>query len=185
LLLLSRARNDNTVNMQESGLVVPSVLPVAERREAERSEAERSGATGKTGVVSGAAVAGPNPEVAADAKRRTFTAEYKQRILAAADAAAGTPGAVGILLRRERLYSSHLTHWRAERAAGAKQGLTPRKRGRRSQRNPQQEEMQRLQRENQRLAEQLRKAELIIEVQKKVAALLGRVLPEINPEMEP
>jgi len=171
--------------MEESGSVVPSVLPVSERREAERSEADRSGETGKTGAVGRAAVARPDPEVAADAKRRTFTLAYKQRILAEADAAAGTPGAIGTLLRREGLYSSHLTHWRAERAAGAKQGLTPRKRGRRSQRNPQQEEMQRLQRENQRLAEQLRKAELIIDVQKKVAALLGRVLPEIDPEMEP
>jgi transposase len=171
--------------MEESGSVVPSVLPVSERREAERSEADRSGETGKTGAVGRAAVARPNPEVAADAKRRTFTLAYKQRILAEADAVAGTAGAIGSLLRREGLYSSHLTHWRAERAAGARQGLTPRKRGRRSQRNSQQEEMQRLQRENQRLAEQLRKAELIIEVQKKVATLLGRVLPEIDPEKEP
>jgi transposase-like protein len=126
----------------------------------------------------------PDPEVSAEPKRRIFTAEYKQRILAEADAAAGTPGAIGALLRREGLYSSHLVAWRRERTAGIAQGLTPKRRGPRSRRSPEQDEIERLQRENQRLAEKLRKAEIIIDVQKKVAALLGRTLPEIDPEKE-
>jgi cell shape-determining protein MreC len=62
--------------------------------------------------------------------------------------------------------------------------LTPKRRGPRSRRSPEQDEIKRLQRENQRLTEQLRKAEIIIDVQKKVAALLGRALPEIDPEKE-
>ncbi len=61
----------------------------------------------------------------ADAKRRTFTAEYKQRILERADAAAAQAGSIGALLRREGLYSSHLVAWRRERQAGVRKGLTP------------------------------------------------------------
>src|SRR5947209_19744679 len=90
----------------------------------------------------------PNPEVVADAKRRTFTAEYKLRILAEADAAASQPGAIGALQRREGLYSSHLVTWRRERQAGILKGLTPHKRGPKSKRNPQQQEMEKLRREN-------------------------------------
>jgi len=93
----------------------PTVLPAAERREAERSEAARSAAAGKTVAPAPPAPSRPDPEVVADAKRRTFTAEYKQRILAEADAAATQSGAIGALLRREGLYSSHLVTWRRER----------------------------------------------------------------------
>ena len=159
-------------------------MPAAERREAERSEADRSGVAGTTGGAEPTRSSRPDPEVSAEPKRRIFTAEYKQRILAEADAAAGTPGAIGALLRREGLYSSHLTAWRRERKAGITHGLTPKRRGPRSRRSPEQDEIERLQRENQRLAEKLRKAEIIIDVQKKVAALLGRTLPEIDPEKE-
>lgn len=127
----------------------------------------------------------PNTEVVADAKRRTFTAEYKQRILAEADAAASTPGAVGALLRREGLYSSHLTTWRREREAGILHGLTPRKRGPKFKRTPQEEELQRLRKENQRLTEELRKAAIVIDVQKKVGALLGWPLPKADLEEKP
>jgi len=126
----------------------------------------------------------PNPEVAADAKRRTFTAEYKLRILAEADAAA-QPGAIGALQRREGLYSSHLVTWRRERQAGILKGLTPHKRGPKSKRNPQEEEMQKLRRENQRLTEELRKAAIVIDVPKKVGALLGWPLPKADPEEQP
>jgi hypothetical protein len=84
----------------------PTILPAAERREAERSEADRSVASGKI-VAPPPPTPHPDPEVVAAAKRRTFTAEYEQRILAEADAAA-QPGAIGALLRREGLYSSHL-----------------------------------------------------------------------------
>jgi transposase len=127
----------------------------------------------------------PDPEVVADAKRRTFSAEYKQRILAEADAAAALPGAIGALLRREGLYSSHLVTWRRERQAGILKGLTPHKRGPKSKRSPQEEELQKLRRENQRLTEELRKAEIVIDVQKKVGALLGWPLPKADLEEKP
>ena len=153
----------------------------AERREGERSEPERSGATAEAGAVPTSA-SHPDPEVVAKAKRRTFTAEYKQRILQEADGAAATPGGVGALLRREGLYSSHLVSWRRERSQGIQEALTPRKRGRKSQHNPLEEENQKLRRQNARLTEDLRKANIIIEVQKKVAALLGHPIPEQDPE---
>lgn len=163
----------------------PTVLPAAERREAERSEADRSAGAGKTVAPEPPAQRRPDPEVVADAKRRTFTAAYKQRILAEADAAAAPPGGIGALLRREGLYSSHLVTWRRERQAGVLKGLTPHKRGPKSKRNAQEEEMQKLRRENQRLTEQLRKAEIVIDVQKKVGALLGWPLPKADPEEKP
>jgi transposase len=163
----------------------PTVLPAAECREAERSEADRSAGAGKTVAPEPPAPPRPDPEVVADAKRRTFTADYKLRILAEADAAATQPGAIGALLRREGLYSSHLVTWRRERQAGIFKGLTPHKRGPQSKRHPQQEEMQKLRRENQRLSEQLRKAEIVIDVQKKVGALLGWPLPKADPEEKP
>jgi hypothetical protein len=99
--------------------------------------------------------------------------EYKARILAEADACTG-PGALGELLRREGLYSSHLATWRKQRDEGALAGLTPKRRGRRAKpKNPLSEEVARLQRENGRLKEQLRQAELIIDVQKKVSEMLN------------
>jgi transposase len=159
-------------------------LPGAERREAERSEDDRSGEPGKT-VANSPTAPRPNPEVVADARRRTFTAAYKLRILAEADAAAAQPGAIGALQRREGLYSSHLVTWRRERQAGILQGLTPHKRGPKSKRTPQVEEMEKLRRENQRLTEQLRKAEIVIDVQKKVGALLGWPLPQAESEEKP
>ena len=109
----------------------------------------------------------------AQAKRRRFTAEYKHRILSAADQAKGT-GGIGALLRREGLYSSLLATWRRERDAGVLQALAPQKRGPKSKRDPLAEEIQQLRRETQRLAEELRKAEIVIDIQKKVATLLGR-----------
>jgi transposase-like protein len=127
----------------------------------------------------------PDPEVVADAKRRTFPAEYKLRILAEAAAAAAQPGAIGALLRREGLYSSLLVTWRRERQTGILKGLTPYKRGPKSKRNPQEEEMQELRRENQRLTEELRKAAIVIDVQKQVGALLGWPLPKADPEEQP
>src|SRR3979409_506829 len=115
----------------------------------------------------------PHPEVVARAKRRIFTGEYKQRILAEADKAKEESGGIGALLRREGLYSSHLVTWRQERTAGILHALTPQKRGPKSKRSPLDEENQKLRRDNQRLTDQLRKAEIVIDVQKKVAALLG------------
>ena len=163
----------------------PTVLPAAARREDERSETDRSTAAGKTVAPQPPAPPRPNPEVVTDARRRSFTGEYKQRILAEADSAAAQPGAIGALLRREGLYSSHLSTWRRERQGGILTGLTPLKRGPKSKRNPQQEEMQKLRRENQRLTEELRKAAIVIDVQKKVGALLGWPLPKADPEEQP
>jgi transposase-like protein len=161
-------------------------LPAAERREDERSETYRSSAADKTVAPPPAApLPRPNPEVVADAQRRTFTAEYKLRILAEADAAATQPGAIGALQRREGLYSSHLVTWRRERQSGILKGLTPHKRGPKSKRSPLEEENQKLRRENERLTEQIRKAEIVIDVQKKVGALLGWPLPKVDPEEKP
>ncbi len=112
----------------------------------------------------------PDPEVVVKTKHRRFTGEYKRRILQEADACR-QPGEVGALLRREGLYSSHLTTWRQQRDRGARQGLMPAKRGRKS--DPQAVENARLQRENAQLKAQLERAELIIDVQKKVSQLLG------------
>ena len=116
----------------------------------------------------------PDPEVVVKPERRHFTAEYKRRVLQEADACTQR-GQVGALLRREGLYASHLNMWRRQRARGELQGLTPAKRGRKA--DPQAAENARLQRETERLKAQLARAELIIEVQKKVSQLLG--LPEI------
>ena len=113
----------------------------------------------------------PDPEVVVKAERRHFTAEYKRRILQEADDC--TPsGEVGALLRREGLYSSHLNTWRGQRQRGQLQGLTPAKRGRKA--DPQAAEIARLKRENDRLKAQLERAELIIDVQKKVSQMLSR-----------
>ncbi len=112
----------------------------------------------------------PDPEVVVKPKRRQFTAEYKRRILQEADACTH-PGEVGALLRREGLYSSHLTTWRHQRQRGELQGLAPAKRGRKP--DPQATEVARLQRENAQLQAQVERAELIIDVQKKLSQLLG------------
>lgn len=117
----------------------------------------------------------PDPEVLAQAKRRRFTAEYKQRILAEADQCQER-GAIGALLRREGLYSSHLSKWRQQRAAGQLRGLRPKKRGRKP--DSQAAELARLQRENERLQARLEQAETIIEVQKKLCRLLD--LPTVE-----
>jgi transposase-like protein len=117
--------------------------------------------------------------VVAHAKRRRFTAEYKHRILSEADQLKGS-GGVGAMLRREGLYSSVLTTWRRERDAGALQALTPQKRGPKAKIDPLTEANRQLHREIERLVEELRKADIVIDVQKKVAALLGRSIPDPN-----
>ena len=170
------------MNGNSLGVVLsPGGLPGAERSEGERSEPQRSAAPAKAGADS-VTRARPDPEVVAKPKRRTYTAEYKQRILQEAEVAATTRGGLGALLRREGLYSSLLTYWRRERAHGILEALTPQKRGPKSKRNPMEEEVQKLRRQNARLTEDLRKAHIIIDVQKKVAALLGHPIPEPDPE---
>jgi transposase-like protein len=113
----------------------------------------------------------------ARAKRRTYTGEFKQQVLAEADAARGS-GEIGAVLRRHGLYSSHLTKWRQERNAGILEGLAPQKRGPKSKGNPLTAENQQLRRDNERLTDRLRKAEIVIDVQKKVAILLGLPIAE-------
>lgn len=152
----------------------PAALASAERSEGERSETERSEADANAGGR-------PDPEVIARAKRRSFTGEYKLSILAAADAARETCD-IGTLLRREGLYSSHLVTWRRERQAGILQGLTPAKRGPKFKRTPLDQEVDQLRRQNARLTEDLRKAEIIIDVQKKLASLLESLASQAPPE---
>ena len=109
-------------------------------------------------------------EVMAKAQRRQYSAEYKLRILRELDECEGK-GAVGSLLRREGLYSSLVSKWREQRERGSLSGLAGQRRGPKV--DPNAAELARLQRENQRLKEELERAELIIEVQKKVAQLVG------------
>ena len=124
----------------------------------------------------------PSPEVLEKPVRRRFTVEYKVKILAEADACT-QPGMLGELLRREGLYSSYLTTWRRQRDDGALAGLTPKRRGRKAKPNsPLADENKRLRRENDRLKEQLRQAELIIDVQKKVSEMLN--IPLKSPDGE-
>ena len=109
----------------------------------------------------------PNPEVDAKPTRRRFTAAFKLKILEEADGC--NEGELGSLLRREGLYSSHLSTWRRQRAEGAIQALG-KKRGRKA--KPRDKEKEQLVKENARLRRKLEQAEKIIEIQKKVSALL-------------
>jgi transposase-like protein len=118
----------------------------------------------------------PDPEVVPKAKRRKFSAEYKWRILEEADNCTEA-GQIGALLRREGLYSSHLTTWRRQREGGLLEGLSPRKRGRKR-KDELEREVARLRRENERLRAGLEQAEMIIEVQKKISRLLGLATEE-------
>jgi transposase len=114
-------------------------------------------------------------DVTEKAKRRTFTVEYKRRIVKGADSCKES-GAVAVLLRREGLYSSHLSTWRAARDRGElAPGAARKKRGPQSSvPDPRDKKIAELERENARLARRAERAEKIVEVQKKVAALLGR-----------
>lgn len=113
----------------------------------------------------------PDPEVTDKARRRQFTVSYKLRILQELDRCK-EPGQVGALLRREGLYSSHLTQWRRERRAGELRAPSPKQRGYKEP-SPLARENEQLRRENEELKQKLRQAETIIEFQKKVAELFG------------
>jgi transposase len=123
------------------------------------------------GKRSAAAASRPDSEVIDKPSRRRFSAAYKVRILEEADRCT-EPGEVGRLLRREGLYSSSLTTWRKAARDGTLKALS-KKRGRKVQRNPLEEKVRKLERKNTRLEEELRKAHLIMDVQGKVAGLLG------------
>jgi transposase-like protein len=125
----------------------------------------------------------PDSEVVARPHRRRFTAEYKRSIIDQADAAQDT-GEIGTLLRREGLYSSHLGTWRRQRKQGEFDALTAKKRGPKVVVSPLVKQNRELQAANLRLTKKLKNAELIIEVQKKVAALLGNPIPNIQIDEE-
>jgi transposase len=127
------------------------------------------------------APAAASPELLDRPRRRTFTAQDKLRILGEVDRAAGTPGAIGAVMRREGLYSSALSDWRRQRDAGAYGALSPVKRGPKlTPPNPLAAEHARLLRDNKRLTLRLERAEAVIDIQKKVALLLG--LPIVSGE---
>ena len=118
----------------------------------------------------------PDPEVSQIAKRRRFSADYKLNILRQADTCSQS-GDISALLRRDGLYASHLSTWRRQRNAGSLQALKPKTRGRKpAQKNPLAAENARQQREIKRLELRLKKAEIIIDVQKKVSEILGITL---------
>ena len=123
-----------------------------------------------------------DPEVKAKPERRQFSAEYKRRILEEADACT-EPGQIGALLRREGLYSSNLTHWRQQMSKGALKGLSPKKRGPKP--DPVANENAALRRRIERLEAELKRAETIIEVQKKLSDLLGLSDPSGRKNEEP
>jgi len=116
----------------------------------------------------------PDPEVSATTARRRFTAEYKLRILKQADACIGS-GSLGALLRREGLYASSISTWRRQRERGVTSALASKKRGRKEtvRDNPLLAENEKLRKENERLSNRLRQAEIIIDVQKKISQILG------------
>jgi len=125
----------------------------------------------------------PDPEVSIEqdsvqkASRRQFTADTKRRILREYDACQ-EPGEKGALLRREGIYSSYITTWRRQQERGELDGLTAKRRG--PKKEAEQEELVKVKDENRRLRERLRKAELIIEAQKKISQILG--LPQVEEE---
>ena len=157
--------------MSGSGLKLRERLGLVgpERSEAERSEAERSAGTTKPAAVR---MVAPNPEVPAKSSRRRFSAAYKARIVREADACR-EPGELGALLRREGLYSSHLTNWRRDYRKGAESALADDKRGRKSTRDPLADENDKLRRELERTEKKLKQAEMIIEFQKNLCEILG------------
>jgi transposase-like protein len=124
----------------------------------------------------------PPTEVKPKATRRRFTKEYKLKILKEADACK-KPGELGALLRREGLWSSHLSTWRAARDRGELVGRGSRKRGpKATTKNPLEKRVRELERENARLLKRAKRAEGLVEVQKKVAELFGETLPTVTDE---
>lgn len=121
---------------------------------------------------------GQETEVSAKARRRQFTAEYKRKVLAEADACT-KPGEIGALLRREGLYSSHLVEWRRARDTGALVGLAPKKRGPAAKvPHPFERKIVELERSLARAERRAERAEALVELQKKVSELLGVQLPK-------
>jgi len=136
-------------------------------------------------------VAPPDPEVVAKPKRRRYMVDYKLRILKETDACA-QPGEIGAILRREGLYSSLLSTWRAQREAGTLAGLKPKKRGRKAKgADPRDKRItalewqnRSLEREKATLEAKLKRAHLMLDLQKKCSAILEMTLPPATPSDE-
>jgi len=152
--------------------------PGEARSGGERSEPERSDSPGVARLDQA-----PDPEVPEKATRRQFSAKYKFSILEQADACKGTPGALGELLRKEGLFSSHLASWRKQRKMGELRALDPKKRGRKASGKAVKSQREKeLDRENRRLRRRNEKLELMLEIQKKTSELLG--IPMDNLELD-
>lgn len=154
-------------------MAVRIIKPVSESEGAHRasalSETEPAESQAKTQVI-------PDPEVTDKAARRRFTAKYKMSILQQVDACTDS-GCIGAILRREGLYSSNLNTWRRQRDEGSLAALTPKQRGRKAALTDSVTlENAQLRKEVDRLTIRLKKAELIIDVQKKVSQILGITL---------
>jgi transposase len=120
------------------------------------------------------AVTTADVQVAAKPRRRTYTAEYKRRILKEADACTA-PGAIGALLRREGLYSSLLVEWRRARGRGELTALVPKKRGRKlTPLDPRDQKIRELERQLAQMTGRAERAEILVDAQKNLAGLLGR-----------
>lgn len=162
-----------------------TVVPMAKRSEAVVGAAQEAGSNPQVALADGGLdPARPfarearkrDPEVVARAQRRTFTAAYKLRILREVSACKGD-GDIGAILRREGLYWSQLTDWRQAISAG----LEPQQRGPKAKPvDPNAAELKALRKENAELQRRLAKAELVIDIQKKVAALLGIPLAKLD-----
>ena len=140
--------------------------------EVERSETEGAGGPPAAGAQTAKTVS--DTEVVAKPRRRQFSASYKRRILEEADRCSAI-GDIGRLLRREGLYASHLSDWRRARETGVLEALAPKKRGRRAaEREPLASKVIELERENAALHESLRRANLIISVQKNMTLRASR-----------
>ena len=158
-------------------------MKVVEKKLVDETPERTEGARRATGVFSGEEASGrplgvtaPDTEVVAKARRRRFTAQYKQQIVREADRCTHL-GAIGALLRREGLYSSQLTNWRGARDRGELEGLAPKPRGPKAAAvDPRDRKIVEQDREIVRWKHRAERAEALVEVQKKVAALLGTPL---------
>ena len=158
------------------------VINQEEENEASRGTEGARRATGVARVAAGENGDGPDAEVADKATRRRFSAEYKRRIVREADMCTKA-GELGALLRREGLYSSGLSNWRRQSAAGELAGTGTVKRGPKAKpKDVRDKRIAELERETRRLQRKLAQAETVIEIQKKVATLLGIPLKSADDE---
>jgi transposase len=155
--------------MEKKEVMVMNLQPRVEEMEGARRATGISSTTALHG--SGMKTVVPNPEVPEKASRRSYTAEYKRRILREA-ADCKEQGQVGALLRREGLYSSNLTAWRHQVERGTLDALSSKKRGPKAQKtDPSVRHIAEQEKEIHKLQAKLRKAELIIDAQKKIAEI--------------